>query len=212
MTNKLVLLVTSIIIISHSSLSQTITNNEIQIDTTINVLINPKGPEYTVRYRVTQCDDDGACATAQIEIYKNGSGIFQQQWSDSLSYDYPFVTFAETPKFIDFNFDGYLDICFEGFISGVRPEYHLMSFRQFNTTTNSFEGATQFDKMEGSITISDYDATIEEYISLGCGQMCWIKNYYKYNDKILVFVNQVESFWDEKEHGYVEIVRKIKTK
>ncbi len=119
------------------------------------------------------------------------------------------MSFSDVPQFIDFNFDGYADYCLEVLISGVKPPVQLMFFRQYNPKTKLFEKATQFDKLEGSISIGE-DFTIEEFYSMGCGDMCWIKNIYRYKGTKLVFVKQVESLWDDKSGAYIEVERKQK--
>ena len=158
---------------------------------------------------VTKCDSDGKCSIANIEILSPKPNKLLQSWADTISDEFPFMHFSEMPKFIDFNFDGYQDICFEAFFSGYDPVEQLTSFRQYNPKTNLFDVASQFNGVEGAISLGDNN-TIEAYIPMGCARRCWIKNIYKYVGMKLVFVKQVESAWDEKERDYIETERNEK--
>ena len=163
-----------------------------------------------VHYFVTRSVVESKNLIANTEISSINNTTTKQKWRDTLvDQDLGFMSFSEEPQFIDFNFDGYLDYCLEVFISGVRPPVQLMFFRQYNPKTKLFERATQFDKLTGSISIGE-DHTIEEFRSTGCGEMCWVKNIYKYNGRQLVFIKQIESIWDERNGGYTEVERNKK--
>ena len=182
---------------------------ESPIDTTIYMSINSATPKLKVHYFVSRSAAESKNLIATTEISFGNNTTTKQIWSDTLvDQDLGFMSFSEVPQFIDFNFDGYLDYCLEVFISGVRPPVQLMFFRQYNPRTKLFEKATQFDNLAGTISVGE-DHTIEEFRSTGCGEMCWVKNIYKYNGKQLVFVKQIESLWDEK-NGYIEVERNKK--
>jgi hypothetical protein len=204
-TKYFVIIIVSLVFIK-SAYAQNNQFSEIVVDTTLNLLVCGKGPEFIIHYVVTRCDSEGRCANAKIELLSKKSNVKLQGWADTISDEYPFVSYSQIPIFIDFNFDGYQDICFKSFYSGMHPVEQLVSFWQFNPNTNTFKKAAQFDKMEGSISIGD-NQTIEEYKSMGCGEMCWIKNIYKYVGTTFVFVKQVESSWDEKARDYIEVER-----
>jgi len=178
---------------------------EVETDTTIRFAVSNSGPEYLMHYVVTRCDTMGQYCAANVQIFSLPNGNKLQEWKDTLNFDDPFCSFPDKPTFIDFNFDGYSDICFDCFWSGLREPSFLAFFRQYNPKTKLFDPATQFDKLEGSISIGD-DQTIEANNPMGPGEQEWIKNIYKYSHGQLIFIENSERMWEGS--GYKLIIKK----
>lgn len=160
-------------------------------DTSFSMKVTELGPEFSLHYTVVRNDSDGTSASAYIEIMKPQSDVVLQQWADTIEFDWPYISFSDAPEIIDINFDGYRDICFEGFMSFMDPSAQLRNFRQFNPQTSRFEPATQFDSLQGSLTFME-DSTIEAYAPMGGMDQYYIIDTYKYNGMKLEFVKQAE--------------------
>jgi hypothetical protein len=174
-------------------------------DTTIRFVIRDSGPEYLMHYVVTRGDSLGASCVSDVQIFSASNENKMQEWRDTLSFDDPFCLFPEEPTFVDFNFDGYKDICFECFWSGFQKPFQLMFFRQYNPKTKIFEPALQFDELEGSITVGN-DKTIHDLIPMGSGGQAYIESIYKYSHDKLVLIERTERRWEY--DGFKLIIQK----
>ena len=159
---------------------------EVTIDTTIHFSVSKSGPEYLMHYVVLRCDTVDEWYIANVHILSPQNKAKPQESSDTLRAPYMVATFPQVPTFLDFNFDGYSDVCLECWNSGTYPPSQLMFFRQYNPIKKLFEPATQLQKLDGSVSIGE-NQTIEAYIPMGGVDQQWIINSYKYSQgKLLV--------------------------
>jgi hypothetical protein len=178
---------------------------QVSTDTLIQFSISPSGPKFLMHYIVTRCDTSGACCASHVQVKRLPDGQLIQDWSDTLSDEYPFVAFPDAPTFVDFNFDGYQDICFNCWSSSVRPPSTLAFFRQYNPLSDRFELAHQFDSLEGDISILD-DKTIRTFAEMGSAGQAWIETNYKYLGSTLVITERVERRWEQE--GFKIIIQR----
>ena len=99
---------------------------EVLTDTTFRFVVRNSGPRYLMHYVVTSCDTVGASCAAEVQIFSASNGKKVQEWRDTISFETPFCSFPEQPTFVDFNFDGYKDICFECSWSGYRESFQFL--------------------------------------------------------------------------------------
>jgi hypothetical protein len=161
------------------------------IDTTVKFSISTSGPLYLIHYVVTSCDtlDDWYIDNVQVQSPTNA--LILQQWIDTLRADYSKCAFPRVPTFIDFNFDGYADICLNCWYSNLSPPFQLTFFRQYNPATRLFVSATQLNELAGSVSIGE-DHTIEAFTPIGDAEHQWIKDIYKYSRGKLVLIEERE--------------------
>lgn len=182
------------------------TIGEVCTDTTIEFSVNPSVPVFKIHFVAVRCDTLGASYLSHVQISRKADQKVVQEWSDSLSFPDPYGGFADAPTFVDFNFDGYQDICFECFWSSLRPPSYLGFFREYNRKTGLFEPAHQFDGLDGNITILD-DKSIQVHAEMGGGE--WIESNYKYRGSKLVLIERRERRWEGNEFKLI-IQRPVK--
>ena len=167
-------------------------NGEVVSDTIIRFAVKHSGPEYLMHCVLTRCDSIGAATADYVQLFSVPNGQKLQEWRDTLAYGKAFCALAGKPNFIDFNFDGYKDICFDSWCDGFGETSRLMFFHQYNPETKLFEPALQFKQLTGSISVWEEDHTIHTFISVGSSEETWIKKIYKYSHERLVLVEKTE--------------------
>jgi hypothetical protein len=174
------------------------------IDTTIRFSASVSGPHYLIHYVVSGCDTLDERFIDNVQVQSPSNALILQQWIDTLRVEFSRCAFPRVPTFIDFNFDGYLDICFNCWYSNLSPPYQLAFFRQYNPATGLFVSATQLNELAGSVSIGE-DHTIEAFTPIGDVEQQWIKDIYKYSRGKLVLIEERER--TETSRGFKLIIK-----
>ncbi len=167
-------------------------NGEVVSDTIIRFAVKNSGPEYLLHEILTRCDSIGAATSTYVQIFSVPNRQKLQEWRDTLAYGKAFCALPRVPIFVDFNFDGYNDICFDSWCDGFGETSRLMFFHQYNPVTQLFEPALQFKQLKGSINIWQNDHVISTFIPVGSSDETWIKKKYKYSHGRLVLFEKTE--------------------